>query len=172
MAMKRKRGEKKRGREEEGDDDPLKLKLGNDPWTVKKKLTKSDLNGLSRVILPGDQVKKNVLPHLNSQELHDVEWSNGGHKVWVEDLDEGSLHLLSFKTWKSNGSYKLGLNWISEFVKKRKLRNGDMIGMFWDDSTRGFCFSVLKRSPQPPPDPSLCKFARKYLCLSPRTPLP
>ncbi|XP_043687752.1 B3 domain-containing protein At2g33720-like [Telopea speciosissima] len=181
---------KRRDGEEQKEEDPLELKLYRDPWIVKKNLTASDLYHLSRIILPSDQVEKHVLPFLNPCEIHGVVQSFRGLNVWVYDLDTGTRHLLSFKKWNSNHSYKLGLNWIKEFVKRRELRTGDLIGMLWDPSTRGFCFSVLKRSPlppdgaaaaepvvavvatatPPPPDPKLCEFARKRLRLSPPVP--
>ncbi|XP_042494253.1 B3 domain-containing protein At2g33720-like [Macadamia integrifolia] len=170
MGVKRKRVE--RGKEEEEEDDLLKLKLWSDTWDVMKKLNKSDLDHhLRRVILPSDQVRKHVLPFLSKSERQEVEGKNEGLNVHVDDLNTGSYYFLSFKKWKSNGSYKLGRDWIQEFVVKRQLRKDDMIGMCWNQSTRGFCFSVIKRSPAyPPPDPSLCEFARKNLRLSPPTP--
>ncbi|XP_042495113.1 B3 domain-containing protein At2g33720-like [Macadamia integrifolia] len=137
-----------------------------------KKLNKSDLDHhLRRVILPSDQVRKNVLPFLSQSQQKKVEGKNEGLNVRVDDLNTGSYYFLSFKKWESNGSYKLGRRWIHDFVEKRKLHKDDVIGMRWNQFTRGFCFSVIKRSSAyPPPDHSLCKFARKHLRLSPPTP--
>ncbi|XP_043694181.1 B3 domain-containing protein At2g33720-like [Telopea speciosissima] len=163
----------------EEDDDPLvELKLCTEniilAGIIKKKLTNSDLDHLSRVILPGKQVRNYVLPFLYPAELDEVERGNGrgGLMVRVKDLDTDTIHWLSFKKWESSGSYKLGLSWIQDFVKRRNLHKDDEIVMFWvdDDSTRrGFFFSVVKRF-YPPPDPSLCEFAREFLSLSPLTP--
>ncbi|KAJ4957076.1 hypothetical protein NE237_013859 [Protea cynaroides] len=150
-----KRKRKDRARKEDDDDDhdlSLELKLSRgDPWTVKKKLTESDLNHLSRLILPRDQVEKHVLPFFNPEEEKGVLRSENGFHFRVKDVDEDSSHLLSFKRVKSTRSYKLGLNWISQFVKRRRLQKGDVIGMLWDNyGTRGFYFSVLERADGPP----------------------
>ncbi|XP_043694182.1 uncharacterized protein LOC122644874 [Telopea speciosissima] len=156
--------------------DPLvKLKLGGGDTSVglvKKKLMKSDLNNLSRLILPGADVRKHVLPLLHPWEVHDVE--GAGLIMHVKDLDTGTQHRMSFKKWESSGSYKLGLRWISDFVRRRNLQKDDMIVMFWvnddsDSTRRGFCFYVAKRS-YPTPNPQLCKFAQKFLRLSLPTP--
>ncbi|KAJ4955999.1 hypothetical protein NE237_012782 [Protea cynaroides] len=183
-----KRKRKDRAREEDGDhDDLLELKLSRrDPWTVKKKLTESDLNHLNRLILPSDQVEKHVLPFFNPEELNRVLQSENGFEFTVKDVDQDTNHLLSFRRVKSTRSYKLGLNWISQFVKRRRLQKGDVIEMLWDNyGSRGFYFSVLERTDVPTadhvnsnepvvaatlPDPDLCDIARTDLQL--RQPIP
>ncbi|XP_043710555.1 uncharacterized protein LOC122659518 [Telopea speciosissima] len=117
----------------------VKRKLGekNDPlvklkfWTgdtsvglVKKKLMKSDLNNLSRLILPGAEVRKHVLPLLHPWEFYEVEGGDGGRglMVHVKDLDTNTQHWLSFKMWENSNSYKLGLWLIPDFVRRRNLQ--------------------------------------------------
>ncbi|KAJ4955930.1 hypothetical protein NE237_012713 [Protea cynaroides] len=165
----------------------LELNLYRDPWTIKKKLMESDVNNLSRLILPTQLVDNHVLRYFSDEERFAVLHSERGLELKMKDLDQGTCHLLTLKKLGSSGSFKLGLNWISEFVKRRRLQKGDVIGMFWDNystrdnnyDTRGFCFSVLERyAPNSdanaeavvaatPPNPSLCKFAREDLHLHP-----
>ncbi|KAJ4956062.1 hypothetical protein NE237_012845 [Protea cynaroides] len=127
--------------------------LLRDPWTIKKKLVGSDVNNLSKLILPTELVEKHVLPFFNAEEQHAVLKGERGLELKMKDLDQGTCHSLTCKKLDSSGSYRQGLNWISEFVKRRKLQKGDVIGMFWDNyntrdnkyDTQGFCFSVLER---------------------------
>ncbi|KAL6204734.1 hypothetical protein ACLB2K_022001 [Fragaria x ananassa] len=126
----------------------LGLSLGSidyDPWTIKKKLTVSDLGDLSRLLVPKTLTQKKVLPLMNKSLDERVHSSDGG-TVTVYDSDMKTKHELVFKYWPSCKSYVLQANWKKEFVNVRKLKEGDLIGLYWDARSSAFVFSLLQRA--------------------------
>ncbi|KAI8004822.1 B3 domain-containing protein [Camellia lanceoleosa] len=68
-----------------------------------------------------------------------------GERVVVWDYDTGSEHELVFKKWHTSKSFVLVDNWVTRFVRRRELRDGVEIGLFWDASNSRFGFLVLAR---------------------------
>ncbi|KAI6706202.1 hypothetical protein NL676_009164 [Syzygium grande] len=65
--------------------------------------------------------------------------SRDGMEVAVRDEEEdtGYEHRFVFRYWAaSSGSYVLNGGWNKLFVKGRRLKVGDEIGMLWDSSRR------------------------------------
>ncbi|XP_004295728.1 PREDICTED: B3 domain-containing protein At2g33720-like [Fragaria vesca subsp. vesca] len=125
----------------------LGLSLGSidyDPWFIKKKLKVSDLGDLSRLLVPKRLTKKHVLPLMHKSLDESVHSSNGG-AVTVYDSDMKTKHELVFKYWPSSESYVLQRNWKKDFVNARKLKEGDLIGLYWDARSSAFLFSLLQR---------------------------
>ncbi|GAB4833832.1 hypothetical protein Ancab_032079 [Ancistrocladus abbreviatus] len=120
---------------------PIQL---NDQWKIKKKLTSSDLNHLSRLLIRKKEVGSYILPELGKEAKVQVH-SKNGLTVMAWDCDTETEHQLNFQYWKSSKSFVLKGGW-SEFVKRRGLTTGDEIGMFWDRLNRRFSFSVLTRA--------------------------
>ncbi|KAK3430386.1 hypothetical protein EUGRSUZ_E01937 [Eucalyptus grandis] len=116
----------------------------HDPWKIKKKLTKSDLGHLSRLLLPWGCVKIHVRDWMSPEMVERIE-SKDGMGVVVRDADTGDEHWLVFRYWESSKSYVLNGNWNKPFVKGRELKVGDEIGMFWDTVSCKFHFSVLRK---------------------------
>jgi|UniRef100_A0A2N9J2U4 hypothetical protein len=121
----------------------LDLKLGLDPWVIKKRIEKSDIGNLSRLLLAADLVKKHIF---SSWDATRIEAIKNGVRVTIWDCDTNSEHQLLFKQWPSNGSYVFVEKWTKEFVKRRGLNKGDEIGLYWDQSNSRFNFSILKRA--------------------------
>ena len=123
----------------------LELKLALfDPWVIKKKITFSDINGeKSRLLLPKDLVKRHILPQWDARS---IENTKNGIQVSVWDFDTKSEHQLLFKEWPSNGSFVFIERWIMGFVRRRGLKQGDDIGLYWDQSNSRFTFSLLKQA--------------------------
>ncbi|KAJ4977796.1 hypothetical protein NE237_008576 [Protea cynaroides] len=145
---------KQKDKEEDGDHDLLELKLSKrDPWTIKNKLTKSDLNNLSRLLLPSDQVEKHV--------LH----SERGFEFSVKDVDQGTNHLLSFRRVRAKKD-----------VIGMLLDNFGTRGFYFSVLERAGVPVYHSNRPKvplvaaTPPDPCLCKFVGKHLQL--RQPFP
>ncbi|KAL5746384.1 hypothetical protein ACOSP7_027530 [Xanthoceras sorbifolium] len=121
------------------------LELYSDPWTIKKRLTKSDLNGLSRLLIGKNLIHEHVLPLMSADAVQLVE-SGTGIIVCVWDHDTHSTHQLMFKKWsQSSKAYILSLAWTKDFVKRRDLKVGDQIGLFWDCHQSMFGFRILDR---------------------------
>ncbi|XP_061348791.1 B3 domain-containing protein At2g33720-like [Gastrolobium bilobum] len=121
------------------------LKLYDDPWTIKKTLTVSDLGILSRLLLGSYLVKKQILPMLDVDHARAAE-TEQGTPVRVRDIDTNSMHPLVLKRWSSSKSYVLIGKWKQDFVRRRELMKGDEIGFQWDPYNCIFNFCILKRA--------------------------
>ncbi|CAK8571314.1 unnamed protein product [Lathyrus sativus] len=112
-----------------------------DPWMIKKVLTKSDLDDNCRLLLNRDLAKKCVVPMVDKAKAE-----NDGVKVEVFDVDTRFPLSLTFKIRPSNDSHVFNNTWITDFVDRRNLKKGDVIGLKWNNDKKIFDFSVLHRS--------------------------
>ncbi|EOX92925.1 AP2/B3 transcriptional factor family protein [Theobroma cacao] len=117
------------------------LRLGHDPWCIKKTLTGSDLGNMSRLMLASECVEHHVFPFWNADQLAKVK---EGLPVSVWDCDTNTEHELVFKRW-NKGANVLIKNWVKDFVKRRELKLGDEIGLYWNTCNSRFQFAVLNR---------------------------
>ncbi|KDP45080.1 hypothetical protein JCGZ_01580 [Jatropha curcas] len=113
-----------------------------DLWKIKKRLKESDLGNLSRLLVPSNLVKKDVLPLLSSDLVNGIK-SKRGAPVVFWDVDTETTHNLVFKKWDSSGSYVFIGGWTTEFVQRRSLKEGDEIRIYWDVPNSRFNFSVI-----------------------------
>ncbi|XP_030931232.1 B3 domain-containing protein At2g33720-like [Quercus lobata] len=128
----------------ESEEVSTELKLGlYDPWVMKKKITVSDIDSLSRLLIAKDLVKEHILPQWDTSFIEGIK---DGIAVAVWDFDTKTEHQLRFKQWSSNGSYVFNGMWNQDFVSRRQLKVGDEIGLFWDQSNSRLNFSVLNRA--------------------------
>jgi hypothetical protein len=124
----------------------LELKLSQyDPWVIKKTIVKSDLGHLSKLLLAADGVRRHILPHWDAESIEKKNIKNGV-RVPVWDCDTMSGYQLLFKRWES-GSYVFIERWKEDFVKRRELKKGDEIGLYWDPGNSRFNFSLLRQGP-------------------------
>ncbi|KAK8331098.1 hypothetical protein V6Z11_A10G052000 [Gossypium hirsutum] len=107
---------------------PTEVRHHDDPWCIKKKLYTSDLGNMSRLILPSELVESRILSHWNTDQLAQIE---EGLPVLIWDCDTRTEHEMKFKRWK-NGANVLIKNWITQFVKRRELKQGDEIEEKYD----------------------------------------
>ncbi|KAG6718027.1 hypothetical protein I3842_04G130400 [Carya illinoinensis] len=114
-----------------------------DPWKIKKTLTESDLGNMSRLLLKTTWVRHHVLPFLDTDIIREVE--SEGIRINVWDHDFQSAHELVLKKWKTSKSYVLINMWHKDFVNRRNLKKGDVVGLYWDPSDSMLHFSVLLR---------------------------
>ncbi|XWS08149.1 hypothetical protein CRYUN_Cryun41cG0055500 [Craigia yunnanensis] len=115
------------------------LRLGHDPWSIKKQLSESDISNMSRLMLASECVESHVFPFWNDDKLAKIK---EGLEVSVWDCDTKTEHELVFKQW-NKGANVLIKNWVKDFVKRRELKVGDEIGLYWDKCNSTFKFSVL-----------------------------
>ncbi|KAL7165384.1 hypothetical protein ACSBR2_041132 [Camellia fascicularis] len=122
-----------------------KLKLFEDPWKIKKTLTSSNVMNIfvGSCCLRG-AVDKHIMAVWGGERVEHVN-NMRGERVVVWDYDTGSEHELVFKKWHTSKSFVLVDNWVTRFVRRRELRDGDEIGLFWDASNSRFGFRVLAR---------------------------
>ena len=86
----------------ESEEVSTELKLGlYDPWVMKKKITVSDIDSLSRLLIAKDLVKEHILPQWDPSFIEGIK-DGVAFAVW--DFDTKTEHQLRFKQWSSNGS--------------------------------------------------------------------
>ncbi|KAL1811518.1 hypothetical protein ACET3Z_021583 [Daucus carota] len=150
-------------REEEAEERFLgvstKLKLwidgneSNDPWKIKKTLTQSDCDRLYRLTLCKDMVQNHIIKVWEEagrvDEIEKVVSDEGvAIKVW--DYERERAYELKLKKLSSSKSFIISGSWRTKFVKERRLKRGDTIGLYWSTSKSRFVFSVLARAPPIP----------------------
>ncbi|KAF6145686.1 hypothetical protein GIB67_002780 [Kingdonia uniflora] len=113
-------------------------------FNIKKVLTASDVNTLSRFLIRKADINTYILPGLSEEQRQQVE-SFEGLPVVVRDLDTNSEHQLRFKFSSKSHAYILISNWSEDFVRRRGLQEGNEVGMNWDGQRLRFSFSVLSR---------------------------
>lgn len=107
------------------------LVLFSDPWKIRKKLTESDVNGSSRLLIPSSLVMEHILPFLSFGDILKIENSeNVSVNVWDDDTD--SEHRVKFKKWSSSQAFVLTGQWTEEFVRRRRLKKNDEICLRWN----------------------------------------
>lgn len=119
------------------------------PWEIKKTITENDLDPQVGLELGATEAREHLLKHW-------VDWTdqyqlNNGQTVLfqMDDLDTDTEHLLTFRKWP-NGErerYFIHGNWIRDFVRRRKLRVGMTVGMYWEIRRKALRFSVLSPAP-------------------------
>ncbi|CAD5320272.1 unnamed protein product [Arabidopsis thaliana] len=121
------------------------LTLFKDPWIIKKVLTTSDLGQLSRLLLQIGPTEDHIIKYLNKDDQKRVQ-EGLGITVDVYDHDTDSTLELLLKRWTTLNSYVLNGGWRIYFVRRRGLRKGDEIGLFWDRFASRLHFRVLSRA--------------------------
>ncbi|KAM7491381.1 hypothetical protein LguiA_034302 [Lonicera macranthoides] len=126
------------------DDNPLlELKLYEDPWKIKKVLSRSDVNGSCRLLLSRKAVEEHVLSSMDENDARLCR-TGRGKMFKVGDADDGDEHKLFLKKWANTKYFVLTGSWMRNFVIRKGLNVGDMIGLAWNGAQ--FHFKLLKRS--------------------------
>ena len=112
------------------------------PWKVTKTLTKSDIGSSSRLLLHQSLVLTHIMAFFSADSVKKIE--SNGLSVTVFDQDSKSDYELVFKKWPSSKSYIFNGKWHEDFVVRRKLKVGDVIGLYWDTCRSKFNFCVLQ----------------------------
>uniref|UniRef100_M1DCE7 Transcription factor n=1 Tax=Solanum tuberosum TaxID=4113 RepID=M1DCE7_SOLTU len=119
--------------------------LGEEGHWITKKLTKSDVNGASRLLLSQQDVNNYILPFMNEEEQSIICQQLCGVDVTVFDMDTQTSHILTLKKWSTN-SFHLVKAWTKDFVKRRNLKENDVISICWEKTNSRFCFRVDMRN--------------------------
>uniref|UniRef100_A0A2C9U405 TF-B3 domain-containing protein n=1 Tax=Manihot esculenta TaxID=3983 RepID=A0A2C9U405_MANES len=115
-----------------------------DPWKIKKRLTGSDLGNLCRLLVASALVKDHILPFMSSETLQKIRGEGAEFCFW--DFDTKTELNVALKYWHTSKSYIFNKGWLNNFVKRRNLVEGDLIGIYWDSREKIFNFSVLERA--------------------------
>lgn len=138
---------------------PTPRVVNRDLWTIKKILAKTDVNPVAgRLVLPKSSFEPYLKEHLSKEDFERLVSEDTGIMVNVYDHDTKTTH----KLWLAlRGNYHLRRGWGKDFIERKKLREGQEIGLFWDSSEYRFHFSVIslantrqepRESPQEPDD--------------------
>ncbi|XXG78417.1 hypothetical protein AAC387_Pa08g2367 [Persea americana] len=115
-------------------------------WDIVKSLTRSDVGQLCRLVLHHDHVAT-FFPKWDPVKVERIVDEGMRVQVLIKDVDtKFSSHWVVLRRWKSNRLYVFQSGWSRDFVVRRKLKEGDEIGLCWDSKQSCFLFSVLKRA--------------------------
>ncbi|XP_047312487.1 B3 domain-containing protein At2g33720-like [Impatiens glandulifera] len=117
------------------------------PWTITKKLYKSDVDSSSRLLLNKKEIESHVIPYLKEEEVKSLMFGSAqGIRIGILDVQKQQGFTLTLKKWKT-GSFVFNSNWRKDFVKRRGLLHRDEIGLYFDQHNRRLCFGVLHKAP-------------------------
>ncbi|KAL9230454.1 hypothetical protein vseg_005801 [Gypsophila vaccaria] len=117
----------------------------NVEWTVRKTLTKSDCCCVRcRLLLRRGETESRIMPFLSESSRLAIT-TPYGIRVDVFDCDTRTQVGLTLKRWDSTSCYNLTDNWKRDFIIRRELAVGDVVGLCWDVESHRLLFSVLRR---------------------------
>ncbi|KAL9230433.1 hypothetical protein vseg_005783 [Gypsophila vaccaria] len=117
----------------------------NVEWTVRKTLTKSDCDHNQCRLLIGKWAMENrIMPCLSESSRLAITTLNG-LRIDMFDCDTRTQVGATLKKWKSTANYNLTDNWKRDFIIRRELAVGDVVGLCWDVESHRLLFSVLRR---------------------------
>ncbi|KAM7487112.1 hypothetical protein LguiB_024596 [Lonicera macranthoides] len=112
-------------------DDNLSLAhtLYEDPWTIKKVLTTSDVDGSCRLLLSTNAAYEHFFSSTSKNDALCRTSRSKGLKVW--HADESCGNNLFFKNWDNTDCFVVDGKWKGNFVNSKSLKEGDIIGLAW-----------------------------------------
>ncbi|XP_010513068.1 PREDICTED: B3 domain-containing protein At2g33720-like [Camelina sativa] len=134
-------------REEARHNVSTKLTLYTDPWTIKQEITESNHGYINHLFLTESFVRSDILRYLPVSDQGVVLEEGPGLTVDVYDDDTSTMHNLVLMKWPDSTSYILLNGWHKDFVVRRALKGGDVVGMYWDPYGFKLHFCVLSRAP-------------------------
>nr|XP_023880110.1 B3 domain-containing protein At2g33720-like [Quercus suber] len=108
-------------------------------WTF---ATSSDLHAYIHCLDLDSLVHTHIMAFFSADSVKKIE--SNGLSVTVFDQDSTSDYELVFKKWHSSKSYVFNGKWHGDFVVRRELKVGDIIGLYWDPRHSKFNFCVLQ----------------------------
>lgn len=118
--------------------------MNQNRWKIRKILIEPDVT-LDRMFKFTKTEADHVLCNMGSDS---VDKAKEGEDVRVKmvDLDTETEHELSFRKVRNGYVFGFKLGWVTHFVVRRRLKVGDEIGIFVDQTCSKFYFSVLSRA--------------------------
>ena len=94
----------------------------DDPWKIKKTLTRTDLGDRwLRLLIPTDIARNLILPVLGVKTDDDA-LTNKGFLVRIWDVNTESEHKLNFKFWKSSRGFH-----AKDFSERDLMHNSELM---------------------------------------------
>lgn len=117
------------------------------PWKILKTLTIDELRDYGKFQVPPEQID-NVLRHMSQDEIYRTNLTIREVLTKVKDLDTNTFHDVIFWKYPDEDNFFMPRCWMENFVKRRRLIVGMVVGMYWSFEDKMFCFSVLEWSEQ------------------------
>lgn len=113
------------------------------PWHISKTLSPHEVWYKGELQLPMEYIQATILRHIPDL-MSKTHMMIGHFDLKVKDIDTNTIHTVSF--WKGihDDNFATGETWIKEFVKRRSLVAGMVVGVYWDFNANMLCFSVLE----------------------------
>lgn len=123
-------------------DEPPRLKLLF-PWEFTKILTENDVAHFGSLELHPNQAYNHIFKYWDENMVSRVMMNGEQVPIVVWDLDTGTKHNLTLKKWPYAENFLIHAGWTRDFVARRGLKVGMMIGMYWDVRSESLRFSLI-----------------------------
>ncbi|XP_010493934.1 PREDICTED: B3 domain-containing protein At5g26805-like [Camelina sativa] len=111
-------------------------------WEILKTLTIHEIFDEGNLQLPHDTMMR----YFSKHDMLRTYFQTCQYDLLVKDLDTNTIHFVILWKHPHEEHFAMRESWIKEFVKRRKLVAGMVVGMYWDIVNHIFCFSVLEGS--------------------------
>ncbi|KAL3504471.1 hypothetical protein ACH5RR_034312 [Cinchona calisaya] len=111
------------------------------PWEIKYVITTKDL-GPSFELSPG-HVWEHIFKHWHQSAISRLTIDGEKLLVTIRDMDTSTNHNLIFSMCKDTGRFTIQGDWYKDFVERRNLKEGMLVGLYWDRDSSSLHFSVL-----------------------------
>lgn len=118
------------------------------PWEILKTLSIDELWTGGKFQFPKEQ----IYTMLRHERREDISLQNACvlirsiNDIQMKDLDTNTYHNVTLWKHPHEGTFAMRESWIEEFVRRRRLVPGMVVGMYWDFKASLLCFSVLEGS--------------------------
>nr|CAN61594.1 hypothetical protein VITISV_030556 [Vitis vinifera] len=112
------------------------------PWEINKVLNANDVSSLGALELTPEQVHNHIFKYWEANMVAKV-LNSEQVPIVIIDVDTNTKHSLFFKKWSQDENFIIHSSWMNDFVRRRDLQEGMLIGMYWDIRSSSFKFSIL-----------------------------
>ncbi|XP_010421537.1 PREDICTED: B3 domain-containing protein At5g26805-like [Camelina sativa] len=115
-------------------------------WEILKTLTIHEIFDEGNLQLPHKQIQDTMMRCFSENDMLRTYFQICQYDLFVKDLDTNTIHFVTLWKHPHEENFVMRESWIKEFVKRRELVAGMVVGMYWDFKNHMFCFSVLEGS--------------------------
>ena len=115
-------------------------------FTIKKTLTEVDVQpGNDYIMLSKEEVEEHIFKYWSHENINTTKFE--GMNFFAKDVDTNTDHIVKLRYYNGNPC-TYGLSLVN-FIERRSLRAGDMIGFYWNlnsiSPVSRLCFGVLMK---------------------------
>ncbi|ESQ32195.1 hypothetical protein EUTSA_v10005695mg [Eutrema salsugineum] len=120
--------------------------ITHSPWEIIRTLSIDEVWTGGKFQFPLEQIWNAMLRHQPRDVMPLTNVMIGSFQIPVNDLDTNTFHSVTLWKYPHENTFAMRESWIEEFVKRRRLVAGMVVGMYWDFDAHMLCFSVLEGS--------------------------